>query len=114
MPRTLDPLLRQALERSNPNVGIYAEITAPDVGLVLRRWEDQFSTNPPRVSESPAASSASTPSGALTIAQSASPTPIAQRTANNSEEPVDGDVTKVIGPALMWTPDPSLKPVTLR
>jgi hypothetical protein len=114
MPRTLDPMLRQALERSNPNVGIYAEITAPDVGLVLRRWEDQFSVNPPRVSESPAASSISTPSGGLTIAQSASPTAIAQRTANNAQIGVTSDEVKVIGPALMWTPDQGLKPVTLR
>lgn len=75
MPRTVDLRLRQLYERVNPNVCEFVEVTQPDVGQVLRRWADQFSTNPPRVSETPASTTQSAPGGGLML--KATPTQIA-------------------------------------
>jgi hypothetical protein len=67
MPRTLDPVLRRMHERANPNISEILEMSAPDSGQVLRRWFDQWSTTPPKVSESPANTIGPSGSGALTL-----------------------------------------------
>ncbi|HVX39619.1 MAG TPA: hypothetical protein VHB25_08600 [Gemmatimonadaceae bacterium] len=77
MPRTLDPRLLQVLDRANPNVCDVVEVNAVDVGQVLRRAADQFLLTPPLVSETPAASLAADPAGAITIASDPAGTTIA-------------------------------------
>lgn len=69
MPRLLDPILSQALERANPNVAHFVEVSAPDAGKVLRRAADQFLVP---VSQTPSNSIAADPAGTLTIASSTS------------------------------------------
>lgn len=66
--RTLDPILLQGLERANPVTCDIVEISAPDSQLILRRANDQWLSTPPRVSETPGASSAASPAGALMLA----------------------------------------------
>jgi hypothetical protein len=75
MPRTVDPILRQMYERVNPNVCEFVEVTQPDVGQVLRRWTDQLGPSTPRISETPASTTQSSPGGGLML--KATPTQIA-------------------------------------
>jgi hypothetical protein len=72
MPRTLSPLLAPMLERANPNVATFVELSAPDAGKILRRAADQFLTAPTLVSMTPAASAVASPAGALTLASTTS------------------------------------------
>lgn len=67
MPRTVDPALRQLYERENPYVQEYVEIAVPDTGQVLRRWDDQLSVNPPRLSETPASTTQKSPGGGIML-----------------------------------------------
>lgn len=64
MPRILDPVLLQALDRANPNVAAMVEVNAPDVANVLRR-SDQFLAP---VSQTPANAIVADAAGALTLA----------------------------------------------
>lgn len=69
--RSLSPALNRCLDRANPNVATFVEISIPDNSKVLRRAEDQFLTDTPdgpRVSETPANSTVASPAGALTLA----------------------------------------------
>lgn len=112
MPRTMDALLRQVHERANPQTRIIAEVSAPDAGQVLRRWTDQFSVNPPRLSESPGGSSVNTPSGALTL--TAADLLLASKyTAGGDYNLPVGDVSKVLR-GVAWTPDATMGRVMLR
>lgn len=73
MPRTLRPRLRTMLERANPNVATFVELSVPNASKVLRRAEDQFFSSPdPLVSMAPAASAVASQAGALTLASVAS------------------------------------------
>ncbi|MDB4882887.1 MAG: hypothetical protein JWL95_1653 [Gemmatimonadetes bacterium] len=68
MPRTLSPMLERCLERANPNVAQFVEISTPDQSRVLRKGVDDFLTTPPMVSVTPGGSAVATPNGALTLA----------------------------------------------
>lgn len=68
MPRLLDPVMVRLHERSNPNTLHIVEVSTPDASQVLRRAVDQFLTDPPQLSVSPASSLAADGSGALTLA----------------------------------------------
>jgi hypothetical protein len=68
MPRALSPLLSRCLERANPNVATFVELSAPDAGKILRRAADQFLTAPTLVSMAPAASAVASNAGGLTLA----------------------------------------------
>lgn len=67
MPRTVDPTLRMMYERVNPYVQEFVEIATPDTGQVLRRWTDQLSVNPPRLSETPASTTQPSPGGGIML-----------------------------------------------
>jgi hypothetical protein len=60
------------LERANPNVDTFVEVSAPDQARILRRAPDQFLTGTgsggPLVSTTPGASAAASPGGALLLA----------------------------------------------
>ena len=113
MPRVVQPPLRQMYERANPSVQEIVEVSRPDVGLVLRRWTDQFSASPPRVSESPASTTQASPNGGLQL--KASLTNLV--TMHNDDginqalgTPSLGTVLRGVG----WRLDDALKPVRLR
>jgi hypothetical protein len=114
MPRTIDPQLRVMYERANPYTRDIVEVSAPDVGLVLRRWTDQFSVNPPRVSESPGGSSQQSPSGALSLTRSAQV--LANMYTDNASEPYKFGLpdTAHIIKGVGWQLADALEPVRLR
>jgi hypothetical protein len=65
MPRPIDPSLRRALERANPQTSTVVEVTAPDVRRVLRRTDEFFGEE--RVSETPAGTLVTGAPGGLTL-----------------------------------------------
>lgn len=68
--RTMAPALRRCLERANPHVATFVELSVPDQSQILHR-QDQFLAAPALVSMTPAASAVASPSGALTLASTA-------------------------------------------
>lgn len=70
MPRPVDPMLREMLERENPRVDYEVIVAAPDVGYTVRRDIDQFFTTPPLVagSISPVNSLVASHAGGLQLA----------------------------------------------
>jgi hypothetical protein len=69
MPRPIATELARCLDRANPYVEYAVEISAPDVGRVLQRADDQFLLSPdPQVSLSPAASLVAAPAGGIQLA----------------------------------------------
>lgn len=111
MPRTLDPVLRQGLERANPVVCDILEISAPDATRILRRANDQFLTAPPRVSEDPAATTAADPAGALMLAPTN--TEIAALQVVDQKDIIGQDPSKnLLG--VGWTIDPGFGRAVLK
>jgi hypothetical protein len=112
MPRTIDPLLLQLLDCADPDVFLIAEISAPDVSGVLRRFADQFSSVTYKVSETPATTIAGTPSGALTLAS----TDVALVTKFNSNAADGMDVPDLARSyrGVAWYPAADMARVLLR
>lgn len=67
MPRPMSALLSECLERANPRVKHVVEVSAPDVGVTLRR-EDQWAAT---VSTTPSGELATGPDGSLRLASTA-------------------------------------------
>lgn len=114
MPRTVDPTLRQMYERMNPNVCEFVEIAQPDVGQVLRRWTDQFSVNPPRLSETPAATTQQSPGGGMMLKGTL--TNIASMYHDDAGGIITLDIpdTSRIIRGVGWTVAATLKPLRIR
>src|SRR4051794_14816032 len=113
MPRTVDPALRMMYERMNPNVCEFVEISQPDVGQVLRRWVDQFSVNPPRLSETPGSTTQSSPGGGMML--KATPSQVASfYTGALVRIPLDVPAQSRIIRGVGWQLDSALKPLRLK
>lgn len=111
--RTLDPILRSALERANPAACDIVEISAPDAQLILRRANDQFFSTPPRVSETPGASSVADANGAIILTPTN--TQIASFYTENTTRLFGAtvDPSKIIQ-GVGWTIDPAYGRVVLK
>jgi hypothetical protein len=112
-PRLVDPALRPMYERMNPYVQEIVEVAQPDVGKVLRRWDDQFSVNPPRVSETPGSTTQASPGGGLML--KATPGNIVSLyTDALIRIPLDVPDQSRILRGVGWTLHESLKPLRLK
>lgn len=112
MTRLLDPLLREGLQRANPVVRDIVEITAPDSQVILRRADDQLLSNPPRLSETPAATTAADANGALILKPTS--TEIANHYVTGSEYNIGAEDKSTQIAGLAWTIDPTYGRVVLR
>lgn len=114
MPRPIESALEYCLDRENPRVETYAEISAPDVGRVLRRHADQLLLAPdPLVSLAPASSLVSAPSGGVAIAST--PTTLVSffAAAVNAMNVDQEDSTKRLK-GVLWSVDPAFERALLR
>jgi hypothetical protein len=112
MPRTMDPVLLALMDCADPDVCLMAEVSAPDMSRVLRRWDDQFSAAPYRVSETPAATTASTFSGGMTL--TSTDVALVSLFNSNASDGLDvPDISRVVR-GVAWTPAAGMSRVLLR
>ncbi len=114
MPRAISLELLDCLRRANPYTEIRAEMTAPDVGMVLRR-PDLYGPGGSRLvagSVTPANSVATNAQGALTIAPTAAV--LAERTGTQSYFDLNGEDPEKRKKGLSFQLDPSFARATVR
>jgi hypothetical protein len=113
MPRTIDPALRDCLERANPRVHYTVEVSAPDAAAVIRRAQDQFFTAPPLVAPNPLTTMVASPAGGLQLAATALRiADISTNTATSWDLNIEDPTRRL--KALAWTMDKALDRVRLR
>lgn len=119
MPRTLSDELKECHERAAPATRRVVEVAAPDVGQVLRRAGDQWFTDAPtgpRVSESPAGSTAADESGALTLAAAAGAGELlaSKTTPDSTFTDIRPQPADTRFKTLSWLVDPTFQPARLK
>lgn len=113
MARTVAPELRACYERENPYTEVGVEVTAPDVGKLIRRPEE-YTTAPTLVSMSPAADSlVAAPSGGVYVKPAPS-TLAAFATDATDYIALKQAAQGFFGRALAWHVDPAFDRAVLR
>lgn len=112
--RYIDPDLKDFLRREDSYTELAVEVTAPDVGQVLRRATDQFFTAPPLVTPTPLTTLVQAARGGLQLAPTTATLATAATGTDATTFALNQDAPSTRLKGLLWTLDRAFTQAALR